>query len=170
MMRLFIGLPFSHQTRRELLLVQKGLQKNAVKGNFTSAGNFHLTLAFLGEVEAERLPAVFRALDAAALPSLDLTLSALDCFEGGIWHLVPRPCPPLTEGQGRLERTLRERGFDLAPRPYIPHVTLGRKILLREGALPHRELDRPISARCRGAEVFLSHRVEGELRYEILKA
>ena len=83
-MRLFIGLPFPHQARRDFLLVQKQLQKNAVKGNFTAVGNFHLTLAFLGEVEEERLPAVFPVLESAPIPPIELVFDSLGYFEGGI--------------------------------------------------------------------------------------
>ena len=50
-MRLFYGLPFPHRVRRDLLLAQRPLLQNSIRGNFTSVTNFHLTLAFLGEVE-----------------------------------------------------------------------------------------------------------------------
>ena len=167
-MRLFIGLPFPHQARRDFLLVQKRLQRNAVKGHFTSGGNFHVTLAFLGEVEEDRLPAVFEAMERVPMPPVELLFDRLDYFDGGIWYLSPRPCPPLMEGQDRLARALRDRGFSLAQRPYIPHLTLGRKVVFREGYGPRKVLSRPIPARSEGPRLFLSHRVEGELRYDIL--
>lgn len=167
-MRLFIGLPFPHQARRDFLQVQKRLQKNAVKGNFTAVGNFHLTLAFLGEVEEERLPGIFSALEEADLPSLELTFDHLGSFDGGIWYLSPASCPALMAGQDRLARNLRERGFSLEKHDYVPHLTLGRKILLREGYVPQKILKRPIAASSAGARLFHSHRVEGELRYDIL--
>lgn len=167
-MRLFVGLPFPHQVRRDILPVQKQLQKNAVKGNFTAVGNFHLTLAFLGEVEQERLPAAFAALDAAPMPPLELLFDRLGHFDGGIWYLSPAPCPPLMKGQATLAAALTARGFSLEPRPYVPHLTLGRKILLREGYTPPQVLRRPIPAHSEGPRLFLSHRVEGELRYDIL--
>ena len=63
---------------------------------------------------------------------------------------------------------MARNGFHLVPRPYTPHLTLGRKILLREDYTPPKALGRPITARSEGPRLFLSHRVEGELRYEIL--
>ena len=167
-MRLFVALPFPHQTRRDFILVQKQLQKNAIKGNFTAGGNFHLTLAFLGEVEEGRLPAAFAALASAPMGPFSLILDHLACFEGGIWYLAPRPCPLLTEGQARLAQTLREQGFQLEALSYTPHVTLGRKILFREDYSPPRILGRPIPARSEGPRLFLSHRVDGQLWYDIL--
>lgn len=167
-MRLFVGLPFPHQARRDFLLVQKQLQKNAVKGNFTSVGNLHLTLAFLGEVEHSHLPAIFTALEEASMPSLKLIFDTLSCFDGGIWYLSPALCPALMKGQEKLVQALEQNGLSLEPRPYVPHLTLGRKILLREGYMPPKNLGRPIPARSEGPRLFLSHRVEGELRYDIL--
>lgn len=167
-MRLFIGLPFPHQARRDFLQIQKRLQRNAGKGNFTAVENFHLTLAFLGEVEPERLPRIFFALEEAKAPPLELVFDRLDSFDGGIWYLSPASCPALTDGQRRLAEALRKRGFSLAEQPYIPHLTLGRKILLREGYVPRKVLRHPISARSEGARLFHSHRVEGHLRYDIL--
>lgn len=167
-MRLFIGLPFSHQARRDFLLVQKQLQKRAIKGNFTSVGNFHLTLAFLGQVEENRLAALFEALEEAPMPPVELVFEGLGCFEGGVWYLSPAPCTALMRGQERLAEALEHKGFSLASRPYIPHLTLGRKILLREDYVPPKTLGRPVFARSEGARLFLSHRVEGELRYDIL--
>lgn len=97
-MRLFIGLPFPHQARRDFLQVQKRLERNAVRGNYTHVENFHLTLAFLGEVEPERLPGIFSALEEADLPSLELTFDRLGSFDGGIWYLSPALCPALMSG------------------------------------------------------------------------
>ena len=94
-MRLFYGLPFPHRVRRDLLLAQRPLLQNSIRGNFTSVTNFHLTLAFLGEVEEARLPLLFSILDAAKQPPFDLLFTHLDHFDGGIWYLSPAPCPPL---------------------------------------------------------------------------
>lgn len=167
-MRLFIGLPFSHQARRDSLLAQRPLEKNAVKGSFTAPSNFHLTLAFLGEVEEGRLPAAFAALDAVPSAPLSLIFEGLHCFEGGIWYLSPAPCAALMKVQVQLVKSLREQGLSPEDRPYIPHLTLGRKILLREGYSPPKVLPRPISARSEGPRLFLSHRVDGLLRYDVL--
>lgn len=167
-MRLFVGLPFSHQVRRNFLLAQKSLEKNAVKGNFTDPGNFHLTLVFLGEVEEGRLPAAFAALDAVPSAPLSLVFEGLHCFEGGIWYLSPAPCPALMRVQVQLVQALREQGFLLEDHPYIPHLTLGRRVLLREGYSPSQFLSHPIPARSEGPRLFLSHRVDGLLRYDVL--
>ncbi len=168
-MRLFVGLPFSLEVQRKFLPAQQGLEKAAVKGNFTAAGNFHLTLAFLGEVEDSLLPHAFAALVAVPMEPVSLSFRRLDFFEGGVCYLAPDPCPPLIQGQERLALTLREQGLFLERRPFTPHVTLGRKLVFREGYVPSQSLSPPIQAQSEGARLFLSHRVDGVLRYDILR-
>lgn len=93
-MRLFVGLPFSHQARRDFLQVRKRLERNAVKGNFTAAENFHLTLAFLGEAEPERLPQIFSALEEVKIPPLELILTVWAPLRAGSGISPPSPVLP----------------------------------------------------------------------------
>ena len=54
-MRLFIAVNFSPNTLSGLIEARERLRKMCLgKGSFTQDANLHLTLAFLGEVEAER--------------------------------------------------------------------------------------------------------------------
>lgn len=164
-MRLFYGLPFPHRVRRDLLLAQRPLLQNSIRGNFTSVTNFHLTLAFLGEVEEARLPLLFSILDAAKQPPFDLLFTHLDHFDGGIWYLSPAPYPPLFTLEKALSAALSREGFSLPERPYTPHLTLGRKIVLRNGFTPSPCLYHPIPAHTEGPRLFWSHRVDGVLTY-----
>lgn len=122
-MRLFYGLPFPHRVRRDLLLAQRPLLQNSIRGNFTSVTNFHLTLAFLGEVEEARLPLLFSILDAAKQPPFDLLFTHLDHFDGGIWYLspAPRPLPPSFHfGKSSLRRPFPGRILSAGASLYAP--------------------------------------------------
>lgn len=164
-MRLFFGLPFPHQARRDFRLVQKVLETRASKGNFTAVSNFHLTLSFLGEVEEDNLPTLFSILERVKPAPFDLLFTRLDHFDGGIWYLAPAPCPPLLDFRQRLDEALRQNRFSPEDRPYTPHLTLGRKILLPGDFHPAGPLPHPIPAHSDGPRLFLSHRVEGVLTY-----
>ena len=50
-MRLFVAINFSPAMRNALLATQKQLKMQARCGVYTKAANFHLTLAFVGEME-----------------------------------------------------------------------------------------------------------------------
>lgn len=167
-MRLFFGLPFDAVSRAAFLSAQDELRRHAVKGKFTDGENLHLTLAFLGEVERERLPAL-RALAAAmGRETFPLIFRSLRCFPGGIWYLAPDPCPALMDAQSRLAEALQSEGFRLDARPYVPHLTLGRKIVLDGDGPPEEARPSPISAAGGPVRLSHSHREEGRLRYSVI--
>lgn len=108
----------------------------------------HLTLKFLGEVEAARLPAIEAALAAAvqAPPGFELGLLGTGAFHD---RRAPRVIWASLRADDRLRR-LAERvdaglggaGFPQEKRPFAPHLTLAR--------LPE---DLPPPLRKRAAEV-----------------
>ncbi|MGI5973611.1 MAG: RNA 2',3'-cyclic phosphodiesterase [Oscillospiraceae bacterium] len=168
-MRLFFGLPFDAETCAAVRRVQSRLEECAQRGRFTDPGNFHLTLAFLGEVEEERLKTLRTILRENPIPPIDLLFDRLGQFGGGICYLAPRTCPTLLKGQAALESTLRRAGFELEERLYTPHLTLGRKVVFSAGKDLSGSLEPPVPAHSSGAALFHSHRVGGCLRYTRLE-
>ena len=80
-MRLFFGLSLPGDVRA----VTRACAESAalsIPGRYPPAENHHVTLAFLGEVPPERLPAARDVLArcAAAFPAPTLTLQGFDCF------------------------------------------------------------------------------------------
>ena len=57
-MRLFIACQFSREAQQEIERVRDELRRHAEKGNFTRSENFHLTLAFLGEIGEEKIDSI----------------------------------------------------------------------------------------------------------------
>ena len=75
------------------------------------------------------------------------------------------PSAALSGGQAGLEAALRAAGFPLEDRPYVPHLTLGRKLVLPDGSDPAGPLEKPIAAHSPGPRLFHSHREGERLRY-----
>ena len=90
---------------------------------------WHVTLAFLGEVDEARLPAVRRALGdvAARHDQVDaVALAGAGAFGRIVWvGLEPRPSA-LEPVAHDLARSLRERGFPIERRAWTPHLTVAR--------------------------------------------
>jgi RNA 2',3'-cyclic 3'-phosphodiesterase len=90
---------------------------------------WHLTLAFLGEVDEERLPSVRRALRSVAArhgPVDAVQLAGAGAFGPIVWvGLEPRPSA-LGPAPGDLARSLREVGVPIERRPWSPHLTVAR--------------------------------------------
>jgi RNA 2',3'-cyclic 3'-phosphodiesterase len=97
-------------------------------GRPTAKRNLHVTVAFLGMLDAEGLER------AAAVPPIDvgpieIELDHVGHFEGSrvLW-LGPRHVPPaLVTLEQRLWDGLERAGFEREARIYRPHMTLARK-------------------------------------------
>lgn len=106
-------------------------------GRVTRAETIHLTLVFLGELPAERLP---RAVEAAR--SVRFARHELPIEEACYWPdkrivwVGPRKTPAETAALAdRLRLALAAEGFEIEQRPFKAHVTLLRKAG-RRGGLP----------------------------------
>jgi len=103
-------------------------------GRPVPSGKMHLTLAFLGEVEAGRMAA---AADCARLPArrFRLDFDRIGSFRRArvAWAGSSSPARELLELQKQLAERLSACGFELEDREYTPHVTLARRI---QKALP----------------------------------
>jgi RNA 2',3'-cyclic 3'-phosphodiesterase len=100
------------------------------EGTATPADKIHLTLAFLGEVPAERQAAVELAGSQTQGPAFKWTLDRVGSFRRArvAWAGTSEPPAALLELQSSLAQRLAEGGFALEERPFAPHLTLARKI------------------------------------------
>ncbi len=92
--------------------------------------NLHVTVAFVGEVDAGRIDAL-RAIGASVAPNVPpfvLMLDRAGTFRGtGIaWAGASSP-PPLIELARSLADALAAHGFPSERRAFSPHVTLARR-------------------------------------------
>lgn len=95
----------------------------------THPEDLHITLAFLGMVEAERLPCVLAAAERVRGEPFSLQLDHLDYWpRSKVAWLGPEETPPaLTQLVNSLWKRLEKCGFQREPRAYQPHATLARK-------------------------------------------
>lgn len=117
----------------------------AAHGRAMRQETIHLTLAFLGDVAAERLPALQTALAGSTGPGFTLTIDRL-----GYWphkHLFWAGCRQMPDELqalvGRLYAALSDAGFavDRRPEHFTPHLTLVRK-----AALAQAPVEQPLPA------------------------
>lgn len=91
---------------------------------------WHVTLEFLGDVAAERLPLVRAAAGEVTADPFDVTFDSV-----ALWRRAQVLCleasatpAPLSSLLLQLRAALAARGFDPERRPFRPHVTLARKV------------------------------------------
>jgi 2'-5' RNA ligase len=138
MMRLFIAVNCSNETKKLILSVQEEIKSQSFKGNFSRPENIHLTLVFLGETPGDQVQAICSAIQEALktpVAPFSLTFSQTGCFTHSkkeLWWIGAGHSDP---SLGTL-KNLRQRitsGLSMADvafddRPFNPHITLGREI------------------------------------------
>jgi RNA 2',3'-cyclic 3'-phosphodiesterase len=131
--RLFTGLAVPPAIADGLKAYQGGLPG----ARWIEPGDFHVTLRFLGDVEATMADDVVEALGAMrARPALTVTLDGLGVFGGdkprALYASVLAEAG-LIDLQAEQERLVRRAGVEPERRRFTPHVTLAR---LRRDASP----------------------------------
>ncbi len=126
MPRLFVALDVPADVRDALAALRTDL--DGVR--WTRPAQLHLTLRFLGDTDAARIPDLEAALAEIAAPRLALRLGGLTAFLSPRRPrvLVARVAPDeaLAELQRQIEEAVQALGWEPEERPFRPHVTLAR--------------------------------------------
>jgi len=130
--RAFVALELQPPLRAALEGLQARLRPRLGELRLVRPEAIHLTLRFLGETTAGQVEALRPALAAAAAgcPSTEVPVAGAGTFpERGsprvLWVGLELP-PAVLELQRACERAARAAGFAAEPRPFQPHLTLGR--------------------------------------------
>jgi 2'-5' RNA ligase len=169
-MRLFLGITFQEEILQEVGQTIHRLKKNSIKGNFTRKKNLHLTLAFLGEIDERQIIKIEEIMNSIDMNPFVIELDILGKFRsrgGDIYWIGFKESAQLQRLYEELSRKLRKNGFLLEDRPYTPHLTLGRKVILDE-KIDIETLSKEIpNLQIEVSEIHLiqSHRVDEVLTY-----
>jgi 2'-5' RNA ligase len=141
-MRLFVAVYPPREQAADLssLVETLALGRRAAEGahvKLSPIEHWHVTVAFLGEVDDDRLPDVAEALaealaswrvERAALPTL--RLSGGGRFGQGsstiLWAGLHGDVASLTSLASAVSTQLKRAGLPTDPKPFRPHLTLGR--------------------------------------------
>jgi RNA 2',3'-cyclic 3'-phosphodiesterase len=133
--RLFVAVTVPDEIKRGIEQTQaalrRALPREAVR--WTKREQFHLTLKFLGNVEAQRVGALTEALRAAGrgFAPLDLRAEGIGCFPNlraprVVWVGVRDQREQLPELQRAIESATQPFTAEQSPERFTGHVTLGR--------------------------------------------
>mgnify|MGYP000660481983 CR=1 FL=1 len=131
-MRCFIALDISNEMRKVIWEKLEILRKRLSSVRWVAPTNYHVSLAFLGEINDEEIQIVSDILENAAknVPPFILQISGAGIFGkiesprvlwAGIAH-----SEELTTLQKIIVENLKSKGFKTDERPYSPHLTLAR--------------------------------------------
>jgi 2'-5' RNA ligase len=133
MTRTFIAVALGDAAREALRHEISSLTGALPSVRWVNMASLHLTLAFLGELDDERLVTTHEATQAAALQGAPfaLALDRLGTFGPPhaprvIWAGVGGEVAPLRRVQRILAGELDQRSFPPQEHPFSPHLTLAR--------------------------------------------
>lgn len=141
-MRLFVAAEVSPGLRAKLIELQERLREVPLNLRLVRPEGIHLTLRFIGEVDADRLDGIVAALAApsnAGLPSFHLREAGLGIFpERGtprvIWIDLEGEREAAARLAGAVDAALVKCGLAPEERPFKPHLTVARVRGVKRGA------------------------------------
>jgi 2'-5' RNA ligase len=125
--RLFVGLELSSTFKAALF----DLDPHLPGLRWLPKEQLHLTLSFLGEVEAAAEDRLRQALGEVRVPPFFLPLRGVGVFDSGsrpsvVWVGVGKGHPHLFALHRRIQDAILRVGLEPDLRPFHPHVTVGR--------------------------------------------
>jgi 2'-5' RNA ligase len=133
--RAVIAIPLPHRLLERLAALQRQLEAQVPSRSvrWVRGEGIHLTLKFLGDTPAEKLPDIQQALAAVArhAPACSFTIEGLGCFPNPrrprvVWTDVQEPTGRLAALQDAIEEVMAPFGYPPEGRGFTPHLTLGR--------------------------------------------
>ncbi len=141
-LRLFLAVDLvEEQQRRALDLIgrlQKGTLFTQSFPKWVDASQLHITMKFLGAVDAGRVPEIIRCVEAGigSFPAFDLSVERLGVFPNPrepkvLWVGANQGKRQIVQLAARLDDALVRAGFEPEMREFHPHLTLARIKALR---------------------------------------
>jgi RNA 2',3'-cyclic 3'-phosphodiesterase len=133
--RAFIAVPLPDSLLRQLASLQRRLEEQMPRRGvrWVRREGIHLTLKFLGDTPAEKLPSIKEALAAVArnAPVSTFTVGGIGCFPNAyrprvVWVGVQEPTGRMAALQDAIEEVMAPFGYKPEGRGFTPHLTLGR--------------------------------------------
>lgn len=131
MLRLFVGIDLPPELKLKLSTLCSGVPS----ARWVDAGNLHVTLRFIGEVDEGAASDIDEALTAIKAPRFNLALAGVGHFGTRmLWVGIERN-DALHHLREKVESAIVRLGFEPEGRRYAPHVTLARLKGMADGRL-----------------------------------
>jgi RNA 2',3'-cyclic 3'-phosphodiesterase len=126
MPRLFIAIDLPDVTKEQLCR----LRTDIPGARWVPTDQLHLTLAFLGDVEIEKMKHLMGKLTEIHSPAFDLRIGDFGCFPNRkrprvVWIGI-RPEPRLMSLAEQVRKVILSSEIPLEECPFSPHITLAR--------------------------------------------
>ena len=172
-MRLFIAVNFNNEVKAQINEIINKVKLNSIQGKFVNEEHLHLTVEFLGEIQKKRLDLIKEIMNELEFGQFTLSLTKVGYFkrcEGNIYWLGVEDNDNLLNIHKKLHQSLIDKDFELQDREYKPHITMGRKVKLKD-SFNINELDdtvRKIKIDINKIDLMKSEFINGKLVYSVI--
>ncbi len=132
-MRTFIAVEVPVDAKNRIAELENRLKGTGTDIKWVEPGNIHITLKFLGDIDADQTAVIQKGLREAldAISPFALNLGRVGAFPDlnrprVFWVSVEEGKDELIAMQQHIETELHARGFVREERPFSPHLTIGR--------------------------------------------
>ncbi len=164
--RLFFALWPDEPTRQQLLRETRQVVRRC-GGKPVPPANYHVTVAFVGTLPAERFDAIAAAGRAIEFAPFELLFDRVGYWpRPRVLWAAPSRCPPeLNTLVSMLWDRLSDAGLEREARAYQPHLTLCRKL----GRPVEAKLAKPVRWSASGFVLVESAVVDGRSSYRVVE-
>ena len=131
--RTFICIEVPETIKNRIERLQHELRKTQAQVSWTRAANIHLTIKFLGDIEAGQVNAVRVAVERATtgINGFEIEVNGAGCFPSiknprVLWVGLDQIPDELRKLQRNVEDELAREGFEREPKKFSPHLTIAR--------------------------------------------
>jgi 2'-5' RNA ligase len=131
--RAFICIEIPSAIKERIENLQRELKKNQAQISWVKPSNIHLTIKFLGDVQASKIQSAIDALQKAteSLGEFEIEVSGAGCFSSPrnprvLWVGLSRLPESLGHLHSNIESEFARIGFAREPKRFSPHLTIGR--------------------------------------------
>lgn len=165
MKRLFFALCPNAETRDKVVKLNRSIKNDHLRK--VKADNIHITLVFLGSVDADQEQALRSQAGNIIAPAMDILFDQLSLWRRpGILSLTcSQPPQPLLDLVAELTRIAVSCDIDVDTRPYKAHVTLARKARFK----PEIEL-KPLPWPAKSFTLMESVSTDRGVEYQVLQS
>lgn len=168
-MRIFIALLFQHEVKDRIYDYLEEIEEIAESGNFTTYGNLHLTVLYIGEVDTDYLQGIKRKLSEISLDKITYQTKGLDYFQKSgnkkIVYLGIKQSFELERLYQLVCLKIKELGKFIPTGSYTPHITIGREVRLISDTDLALVRTKPMTIVADRISIMQSTRVNGKLTY-----
>lgn len=166
-MRVFIGIDVE-QIKENLAILSNDIEQSFSRSNKVDKDNYHITLAFIGEIENPSI--LYNDLAKIKIGPLMLLTNNVGIYEkknGDIYYVDVINNNHLSDLQNQIAEVI-EKHILFERQTFRPHITLFRKAIL----VSKRELSMQTFGETLNVSqfhVYQSHQVNNKLTYDIIK-